>query len=88
MQRLKINKEWRMKKTTLACMVALLALGAFGCAQEEAETDTVVTDTIATDTSMVQTETTVTTTMSQETETGVATDTVMGTTTDTSTTNP
>ena len=50
-------------------------------------TDTVVTDTVASDTSMIQTDTTMTTTMSTQTDTSATTSTITGTDTSATTTD-
>jgi hypothetical protein len=77
--RARLEGEIQMKKfVTILCAVALVA--TVSCKKQEAEsTETVVTDTVATDTASVTTETTMTTTISAETDTSASSATSGGT---------
>jgi hypothetical protein len=76
----KLKEIHQMKKfVTLLCATALVATVACKGGHEESSTETVTTDTVATDTAVIQTETTATTTVSQETDTSASSST-MGTT--------
>jgi tellurite resistance protein len=78
---LKETNQVKKKLTTLFAVALISVFGLVACQQTEQQaTETAYTDTIATDTALVQTETTATTTFYQDTDTSVQTETFGGTT--------